>query len=100
MTSGTSLEFLGLDFFSSEAFPFQNCPDNQQNTTRCLRVGVQIGQSGRSNSYLEQPNGFEIASNNTNLNEVPEPLTILGTATALGFGALLKRKNTSNKDTE
>ena len=28
---------------------------------------------------------------------VPEPITILGTATALGFGAMFKRKNTFNK---
>ena len=31
---------------------------------------------------------------------VPEPLTILGTATALGFGALFKRKNTSTQEIE
>ena len=28
---------------------------------------------------------------------IPEPLTILGTGLALGFGAIFKRKNTSSK---
>jgi hypothetical protein len=31
---------------------------------------------------------------------IPEPLTILGTATALGIGALFKRKNTSVQETD
>jgi hypothetical protein len=31
---------------------------------------------------------------------VPEPLTILGSATALGFGAFFKRKLKSSKSTE
>lgn len=31
---------------------------------------------------------------------IPEPLTILGTTIALGFGAMFKRKNTFKKETE
>lgn len=44
---------------------------------------------------------FESGITSPNVTQsVPEPLTILGTATALGFGAFFKRKNTNKQEVE
>ncbi|WP_228062050.1 PEP-CTERM sorting domain-containing protein [Coleofasciculus sp. LEGE 07081] len=48
-----------------------------------------------------QPLTFGVEMNNTPPQPVPEPMTIFGSATALGFGALFNRKNSKkqkNKD--
>ena len=47
-----------------------------------------------SNAYIVLDD-FEFSANSQ---AVPEPLTIFGTATALGFGAMFKRKNAFNKE--
>jgi hypothetical protein len=47
-----------------------------------------------SYSYFDGTNGINA---NRSSYKVPEPLTILGTATALGFGAFFKRKLKSSE---
>lgn len=52
-------------------------------------------------NVANQPLTFGVEMNNTPPQPVPEPMTIFGSATALGFGALFKRKNSKkqkNKD--
>ena len=41
--------------------------------------------------------GFRVAEISGTASPVPEPLTILGSATALGFGALLKRQHSQKQ---
>ena len=44
--------------------------------------------------------GVRVLTQASSIQQVPEPLTILGTLTALGFGAMFKRKNTLNREAE
>jgi hypothetical protein len=58
-------------------------------------ISVQAFSSG-----VSQPFGFDNMQLSTAPNPVPEPLTILGSATALGFGAFFKRKLKSSESLE
>ena len=51
-----------------------------------------FGFDGAPGAYDDNDGAFVV-----NVTSVPEPLTILGSATALGVGALLKREQTRSK---
>jgi len=92
----------------SESLPFlgteiQTIPDGgghiDISTTllsKSLTTSQRISPSEVDILGVAQVNGFENVNLNPAYNTVPEPLTILGSATALGFGILLKQEY-SNK---
>ncbi len=62
-----------------------------------LFVGVYGSNTASGNEFTINVDRFEAT---VNLADVPEPLTILGTSTALGFGALFKREFSKNKNSK
>jgi len=53
-----------------------------------------------NSKFIDDQDGFlkgNFKAKNLNTTKVPEPLTILGSATALGFGALLKREHSKKQ---
>ncbi|EDX72208.1 hypothetical protein MC7420_8300 [Coleofasciculus chthonoplastes PCC 7420] len=81
-----TLEDLGLE-------PGGLIPESGTVTTSEIRIGyLNIGGQGGGNPEIESEN-FTISDPEP----VPEPLTILGSATALGIGGLLKREHSKKQ---
>ncbi len=77
---------VGAQFFVDGIF-ISNISENNQLVNNGLEFGDPTGSA----------NGLAEITSYSFKQDVPEPLTILGTSTALGFGALFKRK-TAKKD--
>jgi hypothetical protein len=96
----TSASFNGIIFTSPSSLGLASAsvaPETTMGGFGNSRVSFNANQILINWNGLSYENGTKVKVNFT---PVPEPLTILGTATALGFGAFFKRKLKSSESAE
>ncbi len=69
----------------------------KKTTNSTLIFGPLLGVGKYTAQYTISVNPSDSITKDFEVREVPEPLTILGSATALGFGALLKRESSKKR---
>ena len=98
-----SMNLIENDPLFNDIFPFDFVFTLEANATEILVLSptLSAGNLNEANEGFGLENGeleFSAEAGTFTFEHVPEPLTILGSATALGFGALLKRESSKKKN--